>query len=56
MGVAAETKEAEAKDFPILQPGKKENSPTPARNRSWRRLRQVLDEPPNANQECAGVG
>ena len=56
MGVAAETKEAEAKDFPILQLGKKENSPTLARNRSWRRLRQVLDEPLNANQECAGVG
>ena len=56
MGVAAETKEAEAKDFPILQPGKKENSPTPTRNRSWRILRQVLDEPPNANQECAGIG
>ena len=34
MGVAAETKETEAKDFLILQPGKKENSPTPARNSS----------------------
>ena len=34
MGVATETKEAEAKDFPILQPGKKENSHTLARNRS----------------------
>ena len=49
MGVAAETKEAEAKDFPILQLGKKENPPTPARNSRWRRLCQVLDEPPSAN-------
>ena len=56
MGVATETKEAKAKDFPILQSGKKENSPTSIKNRSWCRLRQVLDEPPNANQECAGVG
>ena len=56
MGVTAETKEAEAKDFPILQPGKKENPPTPARNRNWRKLRQVLDEPSSTNQECAGVG
>ena len=34
MGVVAEAKEAEAKDLPILQPDKKENSPTPTRNRS----------------------
>ena len=34
MGVAVETKEIEAKDFLILQPGKKENFPTSARNRS----------------------
>ena len=27
MGVAAEVKEAEAKDLPTFQPGKKENSP-----------------------------
>ena len=34
MGVAAETKETETKDFLILQPGKKENFPTSASNRS----------------------
>ena len=56
MGVVAEAKEAEAKDLPILQPGKKENSPPSIRSRSWRRLRQVLNEPPNANQARAGVG
>ena len=56
MGVAAEAKEAEAKDLSILQPSKKENSPPSTRNRSWRRLCQVLDEPPNANQARAGVG
>ena len=56
MGVAAEAKEVEAKDLPILQPDKKENSPPSTRNCSWRRLRQVLDEPLNTNQECAGVG
>ena len=56
MGVVAEAKEAEAKDLPILQPAKKENSPPLTRNRSWCRLRQVLDEPSNANQECAEVG
>ena len=56
MGVAVEVKEAEAKDFPILQPDKEENSPPSTRNRSWRRLLQVLDEPPNTNQECAGIG
>ena len=49
MGVAAETKEAEVKDFPILQLGKKENPPTPTRNSRWRRLCEVLDEPPSAN-------
>ena len=26
------------------------------RNCSWRRLRQVLDEPPNTDKKCAGVG
>ena len=56
MGVAAETKEAETKDFSIFQPGKKKNFPTPVRNCSWCRLHQVLNEPPNANEECAGVG
>ena len=34
MGVATEAKEAEAKDLPILQPGKKENSPPSTKNRS----------------------
>ena len=34
MGVAAEVKKAEAKDLPILQPDKKENSPPSTRNRS----------------------
>ena len=56
MGVAAEEKEVEAKYLPILQPGKKENSPPSTKNCSWPRLRQVLDEPPNTNQERAGVG
>ena len=56
MGIAVEAKEAEAKDFPTFQPGKKEDSPPLAKNRSRHRLRQTLDEPPNANQECAGVG
>ena len=56
MGVTTETKEVEAKDFPTLQSGKKENSLTLTRNRSWRRLHQVLNEPLNANQECARVG
>ena len=56
VGVAVEAKEAEAKDFLTLQSGKKENSPPSTRNSSWRKLHQVLDEPPNANQERAGVG
>ena len=34
MGVAAEVKEAEAKDFPILQLDKKENFPPSTMNRS----------------------
>ena len=34
MGVAAEVKEAEAKDLPILQSEKKENSLPSTRNRS----------------------
>ena len=34
MGIVAEAKEVEAKDFPILQPGKKENSPPSTNNRS----------------------
>ena len=34
MGVAAETKRAEAKDPPILQPDKKEHSPPSTRDRS----------------------
>ena len=34
MGVVAEAKEVEAKDFPILQPGKKKNSPPLNRNRN----------------------
>ena len=34
MGVAAEAKEAEAKDFPILHPDKKENFLLSTRNRS----------------------
>ena len=49
MGVAAEAKKAEAKDLPILQPNNKENSPPSTKNHSWRKLRQVLDEPPNTN-------
>ena len=56
MGVTVEAKEAEAKDPPILQPDKKENFLPSTRNRSLRRSCQVLDEPPNANQECVGVG
>ena len=56
LDVAAGAKEAEAKDFPTFQLGKKEGSPPSARNRSKRRLRQAFDEPLNANQECAGVG
>ena len=32
MGVAAEAKKMEAKDLPILQPDKKENSPLSTRN------------------------
>ena len=34
MGVAAEAKEVEAKDFPILHPDKKENFLPSTRNRS----------------------
>ena len=34
MDVAAEAKEAEAKDLPILQPGKKESSPLSTRSRT----------------------
>ena len=34
MGVEAEAKKAEAKDPPILQPNKKEYSPSSTRNRS----------------------
>ena len=34
MGVAAKTKEAKAKDFPILHPDKKENFLPSTRNRS----------------------
>ena len=34
MGVAAEAKKAKAKDLPILQPDKKENSPPSTKNRS----------------------
>ena len=56
MGVAVEAKEAEAKDLPTFQPGKKENSPPSARNLNGRKLRQALNEPPNANQECTRVG
>ena len=56
MGIAAVAKKVEAKDLPILQSGKKENFPPSTKNHSWRRLRQVLDEPPSANQECAKVG
>ena len=56
MGVVAEAKKAKAKDLPILQSNKKEYSPPSTRNRSYCRSCQVLDYPPNANQECAGVG
>ena len=56
LDVAAGAKEAKAKDFLTFQPGKKEDSPPSAKDRSKRRLRQALDEPPNTNQECAGVG
>ena len=56
MGVTAEAKKAEAKDPPILQPNKKEYSPPSTRNHSQCRSCQVLDYPPNANQECVGVG
>ena len=45
MGVAVEAKEAEAKDLPILQSGKKENFPPSTMDRSKCRLCQVLDEP-----------
>ena len=34
MGVAVEAKKAEAKDLPILQLDKKENSPPSTKNRS----------------------
>ena len=34
MGVAVEAKKEEAKDLPILQPDKKENSPPSTRNRN----------------------
>ena len=37
-----EAKEAEAKDFPAFQPGKEENPPASARNRSRHRLRQAF--------------
>ena len=53
---AAGAKEAEAKDFPTFQPGKKEDSPPSTGDRSKRRLRQALNETPNVNQECARVG
>ena len=56
MGVAVETKKAEAKDPLILQPDKKEHFPPSTKNRSEREPCQVLDYPPNANQECARVG
>ena len=56
LDVAAGAKEAEAKDFPTFQPGKKEDSPPSTKDRSRRKSRQALDEPPNANQECAGIG
>ena len=56
LNVVAGAKEVEAKDFPTFQLGKKEDSPPSTNDRSRRRLRQALDEPPNANQECAGVG
>ena len=56
MGVAAEAKRTEAKDPPIIQPDKKEHSPPSTKNRSQCKSCQVPDYPPNANQECAGVG
>ena len=56
MGVAVEAKKAEAKDPLILQPDKKEYFPPSTRNRSYCKSCQALDYPPNANQECAGVG
>ena len=56
MGIAAEAKRTEAKDLPILQPDKKEHFPPSTKNRSEREPCQVLDYPPNANQERAGVG
>ena len=56
MGVAAEAKRIGAKVPPILQPDKKEHSPPSTKNRSQRELYSVPDVPPNANQECAGVG
>ena len=56
LDIAAKAKEAETKDFPTFQPSKKENSPPSTRDRSRRKLHQALDEPPNANQECVGVG
>ena len=39
---AAGAKEAEAKDFPTFQPGKKEDSPPSTRDRSRHKLRQPL--------------
>ena len=56
MGVATEAKRTEAKDPPILQPDKKAHSPPSTRNRNKRRLCQAFVEPPNSNQEYAGVG
>ena len=56
MGVAAEAKRIGAKVLPILQPDKKEHSPPLTKNSSQCELYWVPDVPPNANQECVGVG
>ena len=56
LDITAGAKEAKAKDFLNFQPGKKEDSPPLAKDRSKRRLRQALDEPLNTNKKCAGVG
>ena len=56
MGVAAEATRIGAEVPPILQPDKKEHSPPSTKNRNQREPYEVLEIPPNANRECAGVG
>ena len=56
MGIVAEAKRIGAKVPPILQLDKKAHYPPSTKNRSQRKLYQVPDVPPNASQECVGVG